>query len=487
MKILVLHGPNLNLFGRREPHIYGTTTLAQKSTTCLASTGQRTGRELETIQSNHEGALIDFLHEHIDTAQGALVNPAGLTQHGVPLHDAIKAMPFPVLEVHMSNIAAREAWRSHSIISPAVKGTIQGLGPRSYLQGLRVVTDIAREAASPCQAAKLIMDKLRRQGLQRHRVPHRPRPGHHGRAGVRQRRAALRLQLGHHGVRRGVALAVHLGHLPRRARRAAEHGHLGIDMVVGRLPVIGKKICLIIGHVLMIFIVVLLAMGSWEQVKINWDVTAPTTGCVDGHRLCSRVSCSACWRAACMLLDLWKVITGQLSEDELVMVQESEAAVQLTSRCWTTARQPDNTVGAAAMTIFIFIGSLLAAMALGIPIAFALLASGVALMWHLQHVRRADPRAEPDRRRRQLPAAGRALLHAGRRDHERRRPVAPHRRPGAGAGRPHQGRAGLRDDHGGLPAVGAVGLGRGRRRRAHRAAAADDGQGRARQGSAPAA
>jgi len=145
MKILVLHGPNLNLFGRREPHIYGTTTLAQIND-MLATLAGELGVTLETIQSNHEGALIDFLHQHIDTAQGALVNPAGLTQHGVPLHDAIKAMPFPVVEVHMSNLATREPWRHHSIISPAVKGTIQGFGPRSYLQGLRVVTDIAREA-----------------------------------------------------------------------------------------------------------------------------------------------------------------------------------------------------------------------------------------------------------------------------------------------------------------------------------------------------
>jgi len=148
MKILVLHGPNLNLFGRREPHIYGTTTLAQINA-MLATLAGELGVTLETIQSNHEGALIDFLHQHIDTAQGALVNPAGLTQHGVPLHDAIKAMPFPVVEVHMSNLATREPWRHHSIISPAVKGTIQGFGPRSYLQGLRVVTDIAREAQAP--------------------------------------------------------------------------------------------------------------------------------------------------------------------------------------------------------------------------------------------------------------------------------------------------------------------------------------------------
>ena len=143
MKILVLHGPNLNLFGRREPHIYGTTTLPQIDAMLAALAGEL-GVELATIQSNHEGALVDFLHQHIDSAQGAIVNPAGLTQHGVPLHDAIKAMPFPVIEVHMSNLATREQWRTHSIISPAVKGTVQGLGPQSYLLGLRGVAEIAR-------------------------------------------------------------------------------------------------------------------------------------------------------------------------------------------------------------------------------------------------------------------------------------------------------------------------------------------------------
>ena len=146
MLILVLHGPNLNLFGRREPHIYGSTTLAQIDA-MLASLAKELGVQLATVQSNHEGALVDFLHEHIDTAAGALVNPAGLTQHGVPLHDAIKAMPFPVVEVHMSNIAAREAWRAHSIISPAVKGTIQGLGPQSYLAALRALVEMQRDAA----------------------------------------------------------------------------------------------------------------------------------------------------------------------------------------------------------------------------------------------------------------------------------------------------------------------------------------------------
>jgi 3-dehydroquinate dehydratase-2 len=146
MKILVLHGPNLNLFGRREPHIYGTTTLAEIDARLQKLAGEL-GVTIERIQSNHEGDLVDFLHAHIDDAQGALVNPAGLTQHGVSLHDAIKAMPFPVIEVHMSNIAAREAWRAHSIISPAVRGTVQGLGPQSYLASLRALVEMQRQPA----------------------------------------------------------------------------------------------------------------------------------------------------------------------------------------------------------------------------------------------------------------------------------------------------------------------------------------------------
>jgi len=144
MKFLILHGPNLNLFGRREPHIYGTTTLAQINER-LQLLAAELDVELVIHQSNHEGVLVDHFHQHIDSVDGALLNPAGLTQHGVSLHDAIKAMPFPVLEIHMSNIAAREPWRDHSIIAPAVKATIQGLGWRSYTAGLRALVETVRE------------------------------------------------------------------------------------------------------------------------------------------------------------------------------------------------------------------------------------------------------------------------------------------------------------------------------------------------------
>jgi len=139
--ILVLHGPNLNLFGRREPHIYGSTTLAQINAS-LEALAAELGVKLEILQSNHEGALLDQLHGHIDSAQGAIINPGGLTQYSVSLHDAIKSMPFPVLEVHMSNLHAREAWRAHSAIAPAVKGTVQGLGWHSYTAALRGLVDL---------------------------------------------------------------------------------------------------------------------------------------------------------------------------------------------------------------------------------------------------------------------------------------------------------------------------------------------------------
>ena len=145
MKILILHGPNLNLFGRREPHIYGTMTLAEINQK-LEVLAAELKVELAIMQSNHEGELLDFLQRNMDSAAGAVINPGGLTQHGVSLHDCIKAMPFPCIETHMSNLATREEWRHHSIISSAVKGTVQGLGWRSYAMGLRGVVELAREA-----------------------------------------------------------------------------------------------------------------------------------------------------------------------------------------------------------------------------------------------------------------------------------------------------------------------------------------------------
>ena len=143
-KILILHGPNLNLFGRREPHIYGSTTLEQINER-IRGLAAKLEVQVTIVQSNHEGALIDALHQHMDQVAGGIINPGGLTQYSVSLHDCIKAMPFPVIEVHMSNLHAREEWRTHSIISPAVKGTVQGFGWRSYLAALRLAAELAQE------------------------------------------------------------------------------------------------------------------------------------------------------------------------------------------------------------------------------------------------------------------------------------------------------------------------------------------------------
>ena len=145
MRILIVHGPNLNLFGRREPHIYGKMTLAEIDGK-LSALARELGVEFETLQSNHEGALVDCFQQHIDDADGAILNRAGCTQYGVALHDCIKAMPFPVIEVHLSNLATREEWRHRSIISPAVQGTVQGLGWRSYTAALRALVEIVPEA-----------------------------------------------------------------------------------------------------------------------------------------------------------------------------------------------------------------------------------------------------------------------------------------------------------------------------------------------------
>jgi 3-dehydroquinate dehydratase-2 len=143
-KILVLHGPNLNLFGRREPQIYGSTTLGEINDK-LQGIARELQLELVVLQSNHEGALVDLFHKHMDDAAGAIINPGGLTQHSVSLHDCIKAMPFPVIEVHMSNRHAREEWRHASIISSAAKGTVEGFGWRSYTAALRLLAELIQE------------------------------------------------------------------------------------------------------------------------------------------------------------------------------------------------------------------------------------------------------------------------------------------------------------------------------------------------------
>lgn len=136
-KILVLHGPNLNLLGCREPDVYGRQTLAEIDQQ-LKAAAQTAGAEIESLQSNHEGVLIDRLHQTLgDNTDGVLINPGGLTHSSVALRDAIAALNIPVIEVHLSNIHAREPFRHHSYIAPVAFGQVSGFGATSYLLALQ--------------------------------------------------------------------------------------------------------------------------------------------------------------------------------------------------------------------------------------------------------------------------------------------------------------------------------------------------------------
>ena len=145
-RIYVLNGPNLNLLGVREPQIYGSETLADVQASCEA-TAARLGLEVEVRQSNHEGQLIDWIQEARSEAAGIVINPAGFTSTSIAILDALKMFEGPIVEVHISNIHRREAFRHHSYVSLAATGVIAGLGTQGYVLALEAIVRLIQPRA----------------------------------------------------------------------------------------------------------------------------------------------------------------------------------------------------------------------------------------------------------------------------------------------------------------------------------------------------
>src|SRR3972149_6658787 len=144
MRILLVNGPNLNTLGRREPEIYGTDTLIDIVSRVEKRAGEL-GASLVAFQSNHEGAIIDFIQEQQDAADGLIINPGSLGHYSIALRDCIAGSRLPAVEVHISNIHAREAFRHRSVISAVCKGVVAGLGWRGYLYALDAVVAAVKE------------------------------------------------------------------------------------------------------------------------------------------------------------------------------------------------------------------------------------------------------------------------------------------------------------------------------------------------------
>ena len=144
MRILLVNGPNINMLGRRDPSLYGTTTLAEIEA-AAAARGAEMGAEVACFQSNHEGAIVDFLQAEGSGSDGIILNGGALSHYGLSLRDALVDTGLPVVEVHLSNIHARERWRSRSVTAEVAKGSIAGLGWRGYLYAVDYLVEMLKE------------------------------------------------------------------------------------------------------------------------------------------------------------------------------------------------------------------------------------------------------------------------------------------------------------------------------------------------------
>ena len=144
MRILLVNGPNINMLGRRDPTLYGTTTLAEIEAAATARAAELDA-EVVCFQSNHEGAIIDFLQANAAEADGIILNGGALSHYGLSLRDALVDTGLPVVEVHLSNIHARERWRSRSVTAEVAKGSIAGLGWRGYLYAVDYLVEILKQ------------------------------------------------------------------------------------------------------------------------------------------------------------------------------------------------------------------------------------------------------------------------------------------------------------------------------------------------------
>ena len=144
MRILLIHGPNLNMLGRRNRAIYGDQTLDELESLVVIR-AEELGAEIFTFQSNSEGALIDFIQAKASLAQGIIINPGALTHYGLSLRDALEDSALPVIEVHISDIHAREEWRRNSVIEPIARKQISGKGVQGYIEALEILVDELKE------------------------------------------------------------------------------------------------------------------------------------------------------------------------------------------------------------------------------------------------------------------------------------------------------------------------------------------------------